>query len=55
MTVQPTSLTELIEFVRLVRAMREAQRAYSKTRDQSKLVAAKQLEAKIDTALGRFI
>lgn len=41
----------IVEFVNVVRKMRSAQRAYFKSRLQSDLVAAKQLEATVDKAL----
>jgi hypothetical protein len=48
--IPPTSLSALLDFVRLVRDMREAQRAYYKTREAARLIAAKQLETKVDAA-----
>jgi hypothetical protein len=41
----------IVEFVKAVRKMRSAQKAYFKTGLQSDLVAARQLEAVVDKAL----
>jgi hypothetical protein len=44
-------MMNLVEFVDLVRKMREAQKAYFKGRQQSNLIASKMLEATVDKAL----
>lgn len=46
-----TTIAKLTACVRLGRKMRDAQIAYFKSRSQADLVAAKEIEAKFDTAL----
>lgn len=45
---------EVKEFVRTVRAMRDAQRLYFKTRKQDDLVASKRLETAVDMRVSQL-
>lgn len=46
--------TDLTEFIRLVRAMRQSQRAYFRERTPLNLDTAKKLEKAVDAAINRL-
>jgi hypothetical protein len=47
--------TEMVEFARVVQAMRQAQRAYFQTRGQGELLAARDLERRVDDVLAGIL